>query len=241
MASMGAASFLSNTVIKPLVGRRRPDAERTHAARRIGRVPWTSSFPSGHSASAAVATATALELPAAGVALAPVAAAVAYSRVHVGVHYPSDVIVGGMIGVGVALAGQGLWPAKPQQPADAAPGRAPALPGGRGLTVVINEASGTSDDAKEAIAAALPAAKIVTWDPEATWPNRSAKATRPLGVAGGDGTVATVADLAHRTGVPLAVFPFGTLNHFAGALGLADHAATAGAVEVGRQSKSTSP
>ena len=234
MASLGAASFLSNTVIKPLVGRRRPDAERTHAARRIGRVPWTSSFPSGHSASAfAVATATALELPAAGVALAPVAAAVAYSRVHVGVHYPSDVIVGGMIGVGVALAGQGLWPAKPQQPADAAPGRAPALPGGRGLTVVINEASGTSDDANEAIAAALPAAKIVTWDPEGDLAEQVGEGHTALGVAGGDGTVATVADLAHRTGVPLAVFPFGTLNHFAGALGLADHADTAGAVESG--------
>ncbi len=234
MVSMGAASFISNSVIKPIVGRRRPDPSRTDVARRVGKVPWTSSFPSGHSASAAaVATAVALEFPVAGAVLAPVAAAVAYSRVHVGVHYPSDVIVGSAIGVGVALVGQGLWPAKPQIPAAAPPGTAPALPRGEGLTVIVNQASGSSDDSEKTVAAALPGARIVVWDPKEEVATVVGTGHLALGVAGGDGTVATVAALAHDTGVPLAVFPSGTLNHFAGALGITKDADTAGAVEAG--------
>ena len=69
LGSLAVASFVSNSLVKPLVGRRRPDLERTQLARRIGERPWTSSFPSGHSASAAAfATGAALELPVAGVA-----------------------------------------------------------------------------------------------------------------------------------------------------------------------------
>lgn len=41
-----------------------------------------------------------------------------------------------------------------------------------------------------------------------------------LGVAGGDGTVAVVADVAAERGVPLLVIPAGTRNHFALDLGL---------------------
>ena len=52
-------------------------------------------------------------------------------------------------------------------------------------------------------------------------------------MAGGDGTVASVAQLAHDRGLPLAVFPAGTLNHFAKALGLDTDAHTVAAVESG--------
>jgi len=104
VASLSAASFISNTVIKPLIGRRRPDPERTMLARRIHRMPWTSSFPSGHAASAAAFAAGAtMELPMAGPILVPLAAAVAYSRVHVGVHYRSDVWAGAAIGLTCAV------------------------------------------------------------------------------------------------------------------------------------------
>lgn len=234
--SLAMASFLANSVVKPLVGRRRPDPDRTVTARRIGRIPWTSSFPSGHSASAAAfATGAALELPASAAVLGPLAAAVAYSRVHVGVHYRSDVIVGAGMGVATALVLQKLWPAKPYAPAEMDPGDAPALPGGEGLVVVLNELSGSASGAADDIAAVLPAARIVQWDPSSEDLGELVPTdARAVGVAGGDGTVASVAALALERGVPLAVFPAGTLNHFAGALGLSTHAQTADAVTSGR-------
>lgn len=76
-------------------------------ARRV-RMPKTRSFPSGHAASGfAFATGVATEAPLAGGLLTALAALVAYSRVHTGVHYPSDVLAGAVIGAAlspVALA-----------------------------------------------------------------------------------------------------------------------------------------
>ncbi|GGM06476.1 phosphatase PAP2 family protein [Nakamurella endophytica] len=236
VASLALSSTVANSVIKPLVGRRRPDAERTAVARRIGRVPWTSSFPSGHAASAAAfATGATLEYPAAAAVLAPLAGAVAYSRVHVGVHYPSDVVTGAAIGTAVAFAGRRLWPVKPWGPADTAPATAPALPRGRGLTIVVNDASGTAKPGREQLSELLPEARIVAWDPTSQdLGDVLGERPQAVGVAGGDGTAAAVAAWAHDHGLPLAVFPFGTLNHFAVALGLVEPALVAQAVENGR-------
>lgn len=235
MGSLALASLVSNSVAKPLVGRRRPDPERTQLARRIGRTPWTSSFPSGHSASAAAfATGAALELPWSAPVIVPLAAAVAYSRVHVGVHYKSDVVAGAAVGVAVALIGRRLWPVKPHGAAAMAPGWAPALPGGEGLTIVVNEASGSSDGAQETLAQLLPKATITTWHPATeTLTELVGRDAQAVGVAGGDGTVAAVAALAHEQGLPLAVFPFGTLNHFAGALGVTGEVQMAAAIQAG--------
>ena len=237
IASLSVASFAANTLIKPLVGRRRPDIERTHLARRIGTRPWTSSFPSGHSASAAAfATGAALELPAAGWVLAPLAAAVAYSRVHVGVHYPSDVVTGSAIGVAAALLIKRLWPVGEHGPAQSLPAQVPALAQGAGLTVVVNKKSGTGADAGEDIAKLLPAAHIVTWDADdgpAALDSLVGSGARAIGVAGGDGTCAAVAGLALKRQLPLAVFAAGTLNHFAKALGLRSFRDTVRAVESG--------
>ena len=84
-----------------LVSRRR----RPRRRRLLRRTPRSSSFPSGHSASAfAFAVAASRELPEAGPLLVPLAAGVAYSRVYLGVHYPSDVIVGAAIGTAFGLA-----------------------------------------------------------------------------------------------------------------------------------------
>ena len=66
-------------------------------------MPRSTSFPSGHSASAfAFATGVATASPAAGIPLSALAALVAYSRVHTGVHYPLDAIVGSVSGVALA-------------------------------------------------------------------------------------------------------------------------------------------
>jgi membrane-associated phospholipid phosphatase len=62
-------------------------------------MPTSTSFPSGHSASAfAFATAVGKEILAISGPLRGLAGAVAYSRVHTGVHYPTDVIIGASIG-----------------------------------------------------------------------------------------------------------------------------------------------
>ena len=62
-------------------------------------MPISTAFPSGHSATAfAFATAVGHVLPAASLPLHGLAALVAYSRVHAGVHYPGDVVSGALAG-----------------------------------------------------------------------------------------------------------------------------------------------
>jgi membrane-associated phospholipid phosphatase len=103
MASVGVTSGVVNLVLKPLMRRPRPDRRGLfRAGRESIRMPATRSFPSGHTAAAfAFATGAGRELPWAGPPLYAIAALVGYSRVHTGVHYPLDVIVGALAGVTV--------------------------------------------------------------------------------------------------------------------------------------------
>ena len=103
VVSIGAASLIANAVVKPFARRRRPDREGENVPDvRAVPMPTSTSFPSGHSASAfAFAQAVGKELPFIGVPLRGLAGAVAYSRVHTGVHYPSDVIIGSIIGASI--------------------------------------------------------------------------------------------------------------------------------------------
>ena len=81
--------------------RERPNrvAAEVAAARHV-RMPRSTSFPSGHSASAfAFAAAVGDVLVPASVPVHALAAGVAYSRVHTGVHYPGDVVVGSLVGM----------------------------------------------------------------------------------------------------------------------------------------------
>jgi membrane-associated phospholipid phosphatase len=116
LGSMAVSSALVNAVVKRVFGRVRPDRAAAQGDRALRRVPHSSSFPSGHSASAAAfATGVALESPATGALIAPLALGVGYSRVHVGVHYPGDVLAGMALGCGVALASR-HWRTVPTQP-----------------------------------------------------------------------------------------------------------------------------
>lgn len=100
LASTGVTAILVNLGLKPLGRRRRPDgiARQVPLPHRT-RKPISPAFPSGHSATAfAFATGVGHALPQVATALRSLAALVAYSRVHVGVHYPGDVIAGGLVG-----------------------------------------------------------------------------------------------------------------------------------------------
>jgi undecaprenyl-diphosphatase len=101
VAAIGVASAASNILGKGLTRRRRPDPDAAGVlARRRVPMPTSTSFPSGHSASAAAfAVAVGSKVPAAAVPLGALAGAVGYSRVHTGVHYPADVAAGMAIGV----------------------------------------------------------------------------------------------------------------------------------------------
>lgn len=104
VASVATTSILINVAVKPIARRRRPDraAAAVPLARQVP-MPRSTSLPSGHAASAfAFATGVGQVLPAAGVPLRAVAALVAYSRVHTGVHFPGDVIAGSLIGAAAA-------------------------------------------------------------------------------------------------------------------------------------------
>ena len=104
LASVAVTSALVNLGMKPLGRRRRPNrvAGRVPVARHV-RMPSSTSFPSGHSAAAfAFATGVGEVLPPAAIPLRGLAAVVAYSRVHTGVHFPGDVVAGALIGTALA-------------------------------------------------------------------------------------------------------------------------------------------
>ena len=99
-----------NLLVKPLGRRHRPDRAGAEVPElRHVRMPQSGSFPSGHSASAfAFAFGVGHRLPVVGVPLHALAGAVAYSRVHTGVHYPGDVVVGSMLGTALGQVAAGV-------------------------------------------------------------------------------------------------------------------------------------
>lgn len=106
-AIQGAEQALVNGPVKMLFRRQRPGHVTDHP--HDLRTPVTSSFPSGH-ASAGFCAATLLAAdhhhPVLWYGLA---AAVSWSRMHVGVHHPSDVLGGALIGIALARVAARLW------------------------------------------------------------------------------------------------------------------------------------
>lgn len=243
VAAVGASSAVTNLLAKQLLPRRRPATELLPSRRRLATPPASSSFPSGHAASAAAfTTAVCLESPLLGAAIAPLAAAVAYSRVHTGVHWPTDVGVGAAIGCGIGLATRRWWPVPPAAPGLARPSEhVAALTDGDGLALLVNTSSGDADhDPSTELRELWPDAQVLHTDPDEDLVDQlhreldaAGSSIRALAVAGGDGTVAAAAATAASRGLPLAVVPAGTLNHFARDLGVSSAADTARALAAG--------
>src|SRR5215469_1243980 len=106
LLAIGVTSAVVNLGVKPLSARRRPDRDRAGVpGQRHVSMPSSTSFPSGHSASAfAFATAVSRDDPWLAILIQFLAGGVAYSRVHTGVHYPGDTVAGALIGAGAGQA-----------------------------------------------------------------------------------------------------------------------------------------
>ncbi|WP_433781041.1 diacylglycerol kinase family protein [Actinomycetospora sp. CA-101289] len=242
-----ATSAIAHTLAKPLL----PRVLRT-VAEQSGAPSWGRRFPATHAASsAAFVTAAALESPLLGVALVPLATGVSGARVWLGERTTSDVVAGAALGVGVAVLTRRWWPVVRHASARARPASgAPPLADGSGVVIVANRSAGTPGALEtlgqivgvtgeeelqgpaEEIHAVLPRAQVIVPEPGVDFveeveaaldrPAPDGTAPRAIGVAGGDGSVAALAGLAQRRGVPLVVLPEGTLNHFARDVGIDD-------------------
>ena len=98
--------LLNNMLLKPLVGRTRP-YEVIEGLKLIGKRATDPSFPSGHTA-ASIASAVALcrflkkrySIP-----LVVLALMIGFSRLYIGIHYPTDVLVGLIDGILLGILG----------------------------------------------------------------------------------------------------------------------------------------
>jgi undecaprenyl-diphosphatase len=102
-----------NLTLKPLIGRIRPyDYQLEHFGRTIQLIiaaPHDFSFPSGHTiASLEAATALLIHDRKLGIPAMAVAVLIAFSRLYLYVHYPTDVLASILLGVGFAFLGSFL-------------------------------------------------------------------------------------------------------------------------------------
>ena len=99
-ALLGPVAIALNYVIKLIVKRPRPVLEGLPA---LGGAPSSLSFPSAHATSAfAVATAM-TRIDSLGALAFVLALALSLDRPYLGMHYPSDVLVGALLGIGLGL------------------------------------------------------------------------------------------------------------------------------------------
>lgn len=230
LAAIGLASASVNGLLKFAWRRPRPALDRGRVRSRIA-IPGSFSFPSGHAASAtAFAVGVARQWPLAGAPVGAAAAGVAYSRIHTGVHYPTDVLAGMGIGVVAALTTERLL-------GDGAPAPALQLDGGhlaadeqqlpRRAVLLTSAHAGSAQALDRARAAMRHAGLTIAAEIPIDQRHRLTDlvATGPddgllVVAAGGDGTVSAAADAIAETSHVLGVLPLGTSNDFARSLGV---------------------
>ena len=219
--ALASTSAIVNGPLKLAVGRHRPTPRR-----RFRHKPRTSSFPSGHAASAfAFAIAASREMPEAGPLLLPLAGTVAYSRVYLSLHYPSDVIAGAAFGAAMGMAARPVI-----READAArrkPLRSGASAPPTEAVLVVSPHAGHSRGLARARRALERHAIVIAEELDIQAIDRlpqllRSRAGEPRLViaAGGDGTVGSVAGRLAGADNVLGILPLGTGNDFARSLDL---------------------
>jgi undecaprenyl-diphosphatase len=225
VVSIAITSTLVNLPLKYLARRNRPPMRRGDRPLPVS-LPGSFSFPSGHSASAfAFATGVALEQPRLLAPILPLAAGVAYSRVHLRVHYPFDVLAAAAIGAVMGVASEPLVRAARQWWDAMVPVPEAERAKSNEVILVASRNAGRGADLERARAAmsetGLRIVEELSVGDIARLPGMLSRngSNPPIVVAaGGDGTVGSVANAVIGTPAVIAILPLGTSNDFARSL-----------------------
>lgn len=105
LLALGIGAICGNLILKPVIHRARP-CWINEAVQLLIAVPKDYSFPSGHTiASAAAAAALWHSNRKWGIGAAFLAALIAFSRLYLYVHFPTDVLAGALIGIAAGCTG----------------------------------------------------------------------------------------------------------------------------------------
>lgn len=109
LTALAVSLLLTELLIKPLFLRERPYLSNPAVALAVNE-PLGSSFPSSHTASSfACAIPLFREKRLWGILGCAFAALVGFSRLYLYVHFPSDVLVGAVLGIGIGFLVSRLW------------------------------------------------------------------------------------------------------------------------------------
>lgn len=103
IAGLAAAYLLGNVFLKNLFARPRPCWQDPSVSLLIA-YPQDYSFPSGHTMASAIgATVLTIANRRFGYAAIPLAVLIAFSRLYLYVHFPSDILAGALVGIAIGL------------------------------------------------------------------------------------------------------------------------------------------
>jgi YegS/Rv2252/BmrU family lipid kinase len=221
------ATTVAANVIKVLVGRARPEWQIEDA------LYSSKSFPSGHASSVTALGGILVVLVVMlvrranirrllYVLIAVMVVVVCLDRVLLGRHYPTDVLGGFLLGLGMVFLGLALYSPLPRSHAELLPALASPFPSDRNLAVVLNPSK--VEDLGEFRRIVTTMSGEAGWSPPA-WhyttiedpgtgmAEAAAVAGADLVLAcGGDGTVREVCAELAGTGIPIGIVPIGTGN-----------------------------